>query len=102
MRHSALASDAVRLVIPTSLFVICNERPLYRRSTTFEGTHRRCLSKSSCLTAACVNTTSAFPLDVVQDIGPGLTKAAIAAEANGETVDLCTTLPDSGEVSLRI
>src|SRR5687768_16236551 len=42
------------------------------------------------------------PADVVQEIGPGLAKAAIAAEVNGETVDLATLLPAEGEVSLRI
>jgi threonyl-tRNA synthetase len=41
-------------------------------------------------------------LDVVQEIGPGLAKAAIAAEVNGETVDLATLLSAEGEVSLRI
>jgi threonyl-tRNA synthetase len=41
-------------------------------------------------------------LDVVAEIGPGLAKAAIAAEVNGETVDLATLLPTEGEISLRI
>jgi threonyl-tRNA synthetase len=41
-------------------------------------------------------------LDVVQEIGPGLAKAAIAAEVNGETVDLATMLPAEGEVALRV
>jgi threonyl-tRNA synthetase len=41
-------------------------------------------------------------LDVVQEIGPGLAKAAIAAEVNGETVDLATMLPADGEIALRI
>ncbi|HJS08405.1 MAG TPA: TGS domain-containing protein, partial [Pirellulales bacterium] len=41
-------------------------------------------------------------LDVVQEIGPGLAKAAIAAEVNGETVDLATLLPTEGEIALRI
>jgi threonyl-tRNA synthetase len=42
------------------------------------------------------------PADVVAEIGPGLAKAAIAAEVNGETVDLATLLPPDGEVALRI
>jgi threonyl-tRNA synthetase len=41
-------------------------------------------------------------LDIVQEIGPGLAKAAIAAEVNGATVDLATLLPAEGEISLRI
>ncbi len=41
-------------------------------------------------------------LDIAQEIGPGLAKAAIAAEIDGQQVDLSTLLPADGEVSLRI
>ncbi len=42
------------------------------------------------------------PIDVAADIGPGLAKVTIAAEANGQTVDSTTPLPAEGEVSLRL
>ncbi len=41
-------------------------------------------------------------LDIAQEIGPGLAKAAIAAEIDGQQVDLSTLLPADGQVSLRI
>jgi threonyl-tRNA synthetase len=40
--------------------------------------------------------------DVAAEIGPGLAKAAVLAEVDGRQVDLCTPLPPSGEVHLRI
>jgi threonyl-tRNA synthetase len=39
--------------------------------------------------------------DVAADIGPGLAKAAIVAEINGEQRDLSAWLPESGEVALK-
>ena len=42
------------------------------------------------------------PIDVAADIGPGLAKATIAAEVDGQTVDSVTPLPSDGEVSLRL
>ncbi|MCH2123630.1 MAG: threonine--tRNA ligase [Pirellulaceae bacterium] len=45
---------------------------------------------------------TATPLDVAQRIGPGLAKAAIAAEVDGTVTGLDFQLPDDGEVSLRI
>ena len=42
------------------------------------------------------------PIDVATDIGPGLAKATIAAEVDGQTVDSVTPLPVEGEVSLRL
>jgi threonyl-tRNA synthetase len=42
------------------------------------------------------------PIDVAADIGPGLAKAALVAEADGQMVDTTTPLPESGEVSLRL
>ncbi len=41
-------------------------------------------------------------LDIAQEIGPGLAKAAIAAEIDGQQVDLSTLLPADGQVTLRI
>ncbi len=40
--------------------------------------------------------------DVAQDISAGLAKAAIAAEVDGQLVDLHSPLPSEGEVSLRL
>ena len=40
--------------------------------------------------------------DVAGDIGPGLAKAAVAAEINGRVVGLPTMLPSEGEVALRL
>ena len=40
--------------------------------------------------------------EVAEAIGPGLAKAAIAAEVNGVQRDLSFALPDSGEVKLRL
>ncbi len=40
--------------------------------------------------------------DVASDIGPGLAKAAIAAELEGKVVGLQTMLPAEGEVALRL
>ena len=42
------------------------------------------------------------PLDVAQDIGARLAKAALAAEVDGKVVGLDYALPTDGEVSLRI
>ncbi len=42
------------------------------------------------------------PIDVAGDIGPGLAKATIAAEVNGQTVDSTTPLPTDGEIALRL
>jgi threonyl-tRNA synthetase len=42
------------------------------------------------------------PIDVAGDIGPGLAKATIAADVNGETVDSTTPLPTDGEIALRL
>jgi threonyl-tRNA synthetase len=42
------------------------------------------------------------PRDVAADIGPGLAKAALAAQVDGQTVGLDYGLPDSGEIQLRI
>ena len=40
--------------------------------------------------------------DVASDIGPGLAKAAVAAELEGKIVGLPTVLPADGEVALRL
>ena len=40
--------------------------------------------------------------DVASDIGPGLAKAAVAAELEGKVVGLPTMLPAEGEVALRL
>ena len=40
--------------------------------------------------------------DVASDIGPGLAKAAVAAEVEGKIVGLPTVLPADGEVALRL
>jgi threonyl-tRNA synthetase len=42
------------------------------------------------------------PIDVATDIGPGLAKATIAAEVDGQTVDSVTPLPADGEITLRL
>ena len=42
------------------------------------------------------------PIDVAADIGPGLAKATVAAEVNGQTVDSTTPLPSDGEMALRL
>jgi threonyl-tRNA synthetase len=39
---------------------------------------------------------------IAQEIGPGLAKAAIAAEVDGKQVDLSTPLPSAGDVQLRL
>lgn len=41
-------------------------------------------------------------LDVANDIGPRLAKAAVAAQIDGKTVGVDTLLPESGDVNLRI
>jgi len=46
------------------------------------------------------STVSAY--DVAASIGPGLAKAAIVAEVNGEAIDLHAALPSDGEVQLRL
>ena len=42
------------------------------------------------------------PIDVAAEIGPGLAKATIAAEVDGKLVGADTTLPEEGEVELRL
>ena len=42
------------------------------------------------------------PADVAADIGPGLAKAALAAEVDDRIVSLDHALPEEGEVSLRL
>ena len=42
------------------------------------------------------------PLDVAQNIGPRLAKAAIASEVDGQVVGLDHRMPNDGEVALRI
>jgi len=42
------------------------------------------------------------PIDVAADIGPGLAKATIAAEVDGETVDSVSPLPADGQIALRL
>ncbi len=41
-------------------------------------------------------------IDVAADIGPGLAKATLAAEIDGQVVGTDTLLPESGDVSLRL
>ena len=43
---------------------------------------------------------NATPLDVAQEIGPGLAKAALGATVNGALTDLMTPIPDGAEVSI--
>ena len=42
------------------------------------------------------------PIDVATEIGPGLAKATLAAEVDGNVVGAATLLPSEGEVSLRL
>lgn len=42
------------------------------------------------------------PFDVASDIGPGLAKAALCAEVDGQTVGLDHSLPESGNVNLKL
>lgn len=44
----------------------------------------------------------ATPFDVASDIGPGLAKAAVCAEVDGQLVGLSTPLPASGKVALKL
>lgn len=46
--------------------------------------------------------SSVTPREIAAEIGPGLLKAAIAAEVDGKQIDLSTPLPDDGEVQLRL
>jgi threonyl-tRNA synthetase len=46
--------------------------------------------------------SSVTSLEIAQEIGPGLVKAAIAAEVDGKQVDLSTPLPSDGDVQLRL
>ncbi|MCG8449703.1 MAG: threonine--tRNA ligase [Pirellulales bacterium] len=46
--------------------------------------------------------TGASAHDVATEIGPGLAKAAIVAEVNGQLVDLHTPLPGADELQLRL
>ena len=45
---------------------------------------------------------SVTPLEVAQEIGPGLAKAALAAKVDGAVVGLDFPIPDDSEVSLSI
>ncbi|TWU28219.1 threonine--tRNA ligase [Bythopirellula polymerisocia] len=47
-------------------------------------------------------SNSVTPYDVAAEIGPGLAKAAIAAEVDGAQIDLTTPLPAEGSVNLRL
>ncbi len=47
-------------------------------------------------------SSSVTPFDVASEIGPGLAKAAIAAEVDGHVVGLDVRLPREGEVRLRL
>jgi len=42
------------------------------------------------------------PVDVAAEIGPGLAKATLAAEVNGQLVGADSPLPDDGQISLRL
>jgi threonyl-tRNA synthetase len=46
--------------------------------------------------------SSVTSFQIAQEIGPGLAKAAIAAEIDGQQVDLSTPLPREGDVQLRL
>jgi threonyl-tRNA synthetase len=46
--------------------------------------------------------SSVTSLQIAQEIGPGLAKAAIAAEVDGKQVDLSTPLASEGDVQLRL
>jgi threonyl-tRNA synthetase len=41
-------------------------------------------------------------MDVAEEIGPGLAKAALAAEVDGKLISLCLPLPEEGSVDLRL
>ena len=45
---------------------------------------------------------SITPGAIAAEIGPGLAKAAIAAEVDGKQIDLSTPLPNEGNVQLRL
>ncbi len=45
---------------------------------------------------------SVTPYEVAAQIGPGLAKAAVLAEVDGRQVDLHSSLPETGEVRLRL
>ena len=47
-------------------------------------------------------TTQSRPREIAAEIGPGLAKAALAAEVDGQLVGLDYALPDDGDVQLRI
>src|SRR5260370_22166059 len=42
------------------------------------------------------------PIEVADDIGPGLAKATIAAAVDGQTIDSTAPLPTDGEIALRL
>ena len=46
--------------------------------------------------------SSVSAYDVAAEIGPGLAKAAVVAEVDGEMIDLHALLPDAGKVQLRL
>lgn len=47
-------------------------------------------------------SSSVSAYDVAAEIGPGLAKAAVAAEVDGATIDLHAPLPSEGEIQLRL
>jgi threonyl-tRNA synthetase len=46
--------------------------------------------------------SSVTPQKIAAEIGPGLLKAAIAAEVDGQQIDLSTPLPNEGDMNLRL
>ena len=46
--------------------------------------------------------SSVTPREIAAEIGPGLAKAALAAEVDGRQIDLSTPLPNEGAVQLRL
>ncbi|MHC4092514.1 MAG: TGS domain-containing protein, partial [Planctomycetota bacterium] len=42
------------------------------------------------------------PIDVAAELGPGLAKATLAAEVDGQTVGADSPLPEHGQISLRL
>ena len=54
-----------------------------------DGSHREC-------------STPVSSYDIASDIGPGLAKAAVAAEVDAQLTDLHAPLPNEGEIELRL
>ena len=46
--------------------------------------------------------SSVTPRQIAEEIGPGLAKAALAAEVDGQQIDLSTPLSSEGDVQLRL